>query len=293
MKAPFPSLTPTWHNGIYPAIEYTSKRLTHEGETVIITGAGSGICREIAIAFATAGAKHIILIGRTLATLNETASLVSKANTSSRLTTFEADVTDEASVKRLAAAIDTWNVVIHGAGFINPPTPIIQVDVDDYWKSYETNVKSTIMLVKYLVPKANQFDAAFLTMTAGGIQFPIEMLVGNSGYLVSKMALAKTTEFLAQENPNIFFASVHPGMVDTDIFRRSGATPEAVPTDTPQLAAGFILWLTKPEAKFLKGKTVWANWDIDELKGMQEVISTSGELSIGLTGWPFATGKSA
>lgn len=69
-------------------------------------------------------------------------------------------------------------------------------------------------------------------MAAGGIQFPTEMLVGNSAYLVSKLALSKTTEFLAAENTNIFFASVHPGMVDTKIFRASGATPEMVPIDT-------------------------------------------------------------
>lgn len=168
-------------------------------------------------------------------------------------------------------------------------------------------MKSTILLVKYLVPKASQSNAAFLTMTAGGVQFPTEMLVGNSGYLVSKLALAKTTEFLAKENPNIFFASIHPGTVDTNVFRGSGATPESMPMDTrtstpgsdysrlaliyriAQLVAGFTLWISKPEAKFLNGKTVWANWDIAELKAMQETISTTGKLTIGLVGWPFAT----
>ena len=87
-------------------------------------------------------------------------------------------------------------------------------------------------MVKYFMPKASQSNASFLTMTAGGIQFPTEMLVGNSGYLVSKLALAKTTEFLATENPNVFFVSIHPGAVDTHVFRTSGATPELVPTDT-------------------------------------------------------------
>ncbi|KAI1371221.1 NAD(P)-binding protein [Hypoxylon crocopeplum] len=291
MEPPFPSLTPTWHNDTYPAIEYTAKSVAHKGETIIITGAGSGISREIAVAFATAGAKHIILIGRTLATLKETASLVSKANTGSQVSTLEVDIIDEAALKKAAAGIDTWNVLIHGAGFINTPIPTTQVDINEYWKCYETNVKSTILLVKHLIPKASQLGASFLTMTAGGIQFPIEMLVGNSGYLVSKLALAKTTEFLAQENPNVFFASVHPGAVDTAIFRRSGATPEMLPMDTPQLAAGFVLWLTKPEAKFLNGKTVWVNWDIEELKGMKDSISTSGELTIGLVGWPFTARK--
>ena len=75
--------------------------------------------------------------------------------------------------------------------------------------------------------------------------------MGNSAYLVSKLALAKTIEFLAQENLNVFFASIHPGMV--------GASQH--------------------------GRTVWSNWDVTELKAMSESIF--GKLKIGLVGWPF------
>ncbi|KAK8119870.1 NADP(+)-dependent dehydrogenase [Apiospora kogelbergensis] len=277
MQPPFPSLTPTWHNDIYPEIEYTSAGVTHKGETIIITGAGSGIGRETALAFAAAGAKQVVLIGRTSATLNETASLINKAKDGVQVTVLEVDVTDDAAVADAATKTGTWNVLVHCAGYITTPVPAGQ----------GTNVKSTILLAKHLLPKASQSNASFLTMAAGGIQFPTEMLVGNSAYLVSKLALSKTTEFLAAENTNIFFASVHPGMVDTKIFRASGATPEMVPTDTPQLPAGFMLWITKPEAKFLNGKTVWVNWDVTELKAMKESITTTNKLNIGLAGWPF------
>jgi len=61
---------------------------------------------------------------------------------------------------------------------------------------------------------------------------PTKMLVGLSGYLVSKLALAKTIEFLAVENPHVSFMAYHPGIVDTDIFRASGATPDGMPMDT-------------------------------------------------------------
>ncbi|KAK7996564.1 hypothetical protein PG989_004604 [Apiospora arundinis] len=288
MQPPFPSPTPTWHNDIYPDIEYTAGGVSHEGETVIVTGAGSGIGRETAIAFATAGVKQLVLMGRTLATLEETASLVSKARDGVQVSVLEVDVSNEAAVADAVAKISTWNVVVHGAGYITSPVPASQSNIDEYWKCYETNVKSTILLAKYLLPKASsERNASFLTMTAGGIQFPTEMLVGNSAYLVSKLALAKTTEFLAVENPGVFFASVHPGAVDTKIFRGSGATPDMMPMDTPKLAAGFMLWITKPEAKFLSGKTVWANWDVTELKAMKETITTTNKLNIGLAGWPF------
>ncbi|KAK8135352.1 short chain dehydrogenase protein [Apiospora sp. TS-2023a] len=276
MKPPFPSLTPTWRNDIYPAIEYTAGDVTHHGETIVITGAGSGLGRETALAFATAGAKQLVLMGRTVATLNETASLASKVNDRLQVSVLDVDVTDEAAVAGAAAKIGTWNVLVHGAGYINTPVPASHADIGEYWRCYETNVKSTILLAKYLIPKASEANSSFLTITAGGFSFRL-----------------RCSWFLAHENPNIFFASIHPGAVDTKVFRASGATPDMMPMDSPRLAAGFMLWVTKPDAKFLNGKTVWANWDVTELKAMRESISATGKLNIGLVGWPFTTEKAA
>jgi hypothetical protein len=53
------------------------------------------------------------------------------------------------------------------------------------------------------------------------------------------------------------------------------------------LPASFIIWLASPEARFLKGKFVWANWDIDELKAQAKMIEEAAYLSVGLVGWPF------
>jgi hypothetical protein len=55
-----------------------------------------------------------------------------------------------------------------------------------------------------------------------------------------------------------------------------------------QLPAGFGMWATKPEAKFLSGKTVFANWDVEELKGMKDEVANG--LTFGLQGWPFPHG---
>jgi hypothetical protein len=58
--------------------------------------------------------------------------------------------------------------------------------------------------------------------------------------------------------------------------------------DSPaSLPAGFSVWLASPEAKFLKNKFLWTNWDVDELKARSKEIEASSQLSIGLVGWPF------
>lgn len=53
------------------------------------------------------------------------------------------------------------------------------------------------------------------------------------------------------------------------------------------LPASFIVWLASPEARFLKGKYLWANWDVDELKAREKEIEESMYLNIALGGWPF------
>ncbi|KAK8097745.1 NADP(+)-dependent dehydrogenase [Apiospora kogelbergensis] len=277
-----------WHNDVYPAIDYKNPSLRHEGQTVVITGAGSGIAREAAAAFATAGAKRLVLVGRTEAKLQQAASDLAQSHPAVEVQHVVADVADAAAVRSLAASLGVWDVLVQGAGYINSPAPAAQAGVDDYWKAYEINVKSFVLLVKALLPKAAP-GAAVLALVGGSLVFPTSMLVGLSGYLVSKMALAKTIEFLALENPDVFFAAVHPGMVDTDIFRRSGAIPDMLAMDTPKLFAGFSLWLTSPEAKFLSGRFVWANWDVEELKQKKDEIMSSTKLTFNLEGFPFAS----
>ena len=53
------------------------------------------------------------------------------------------------------------------------------------------------------------------------------------------------------------------------------------------LPAHFLVWLVSKEARFLKGKYVCANWDVEELKAKREVIETSRILEVQIYGWPY------
>ena len=61
--------------------------------------------------------------------------------------------------------------------------------------------------------------------------------------------------------------------------------------DLVSLPASFNVWLTSPEARFLKGKFLWANWDVDELKAQAKELEASTRLNISLGGWPFQDGN--
>ena len=65
-------------------------------------------------------------------------------------------------------------------------------------------------------------------------------------------------------------------------------TFKRVSMDTPELPAHFTIWLCSEEARFLRGKMVWCNWDVEELKAKKTEVQQSNVLTATLQGWPFA-----
>ena len=53
------------------------------------------------------------------------------------------------------------------------------------------------------------------------------------------------------------------------------------------LPAQFFVWATSPEGAFLRGKWVYANWDVEELKARAKEIQETGILTANILGWPF------
>ncbi|KAJ2983061.1 hypothetical protein NUW58_g6314 [Xylaria curta] len=284
MQPPMPSATRTWHNDTYAAISPSRAELSCDGKTIIITGAGSGIGREAALAFASAGASRIVLLGRREAALQETASLLPQGVWTE---THSVDITQREALQGVAASIGKWDVLVLSAGYISKPSSIASSNADDWWQSFETNAKGTFLATQALLPTANPSKATILALVTGTVAFPSASLPGLSAYMTSKLAEIKFIEFLAAENENIFAASVHPGFIETAITAKSGANTEQLPMDQVQLPAHFLVWMASSEAAFLDGRSVWANWDVEELKQQESSIRGGIQMTSGISGWPY------
>ena len=60
------------------------------------------------------------------------------------------------------------------------------------------------------------------------------------------------------------------------------------PPHLVSIAGAFCVWISSPEAAFLKGRFVWAQWDVEEMKARkQEILDNPNLLSLSLGGWPF------
>lgn len=57
--------------------------------------------------------------------------------------------------------------------------------------------------------------------------------------------------------------------------------------DTLELPSHFSVWLRSEDAKFLRGRFVWANWDVEQLIEQRERIESGLLLTANCIGWPF------
>lgn len=139
MDPPLPSLTAKWHKDTYPAISPSNPSNSAKGRTVVVTGAGAGIGREIAKAYAEAGAEHVALLGRTQKTLNETQEIIHGQSPDTKVTVHIADVADEDAIRGVANELNGWDILILNAGFAGPHGPIAEAKLSDWWRVYEVS----------------------------------------------------------------------------------------------------------------------------------------------------------
>ncbi|KAL8650691.1 MAG: hypothetical protein Q9210_003684 [Variospora velana] len=224
MKAPLPSLTAEWHNNTYDAISPTNPAISAKGKTVVVTGGGAGIGRETAKAYAEAGAAHVAVLGRTQKTLDETRSIISEHSPDTEVTAHVVDVGDEEAVGKVAMDLRGWEVLILNAGILAHPGPIAETKLADWWRVYETNVKGAVICIQAFLPTRNPSSSAstaIIGINTAMVRVPagVGWATGTSAYTSSKIAQLKLMEFLAAENPEVFVASVHPGVVKTPMLQ--------------------------------------------------------------------------
>lgn len=141
MKPPYPALVSEWHNAPYAAIDPTSPALSHAGQTIIITGAGSGIGQAACLAYAAAGATRLILLGRRQAKLDETRTLVEAQSPGSCVVdSFAADATHAAAITSVAEAVGGWDVLVLSAGATMRPASVADGDPDIWWNVIEVRL---------------------------------------------------------------------------------------------------------------------------------------------------------
>jgi len=216
----FPSPTKNWHTDTYASLSPTRPEVSVSGKRIVITGGGYGIGRELTKTFAQAGAAEIAILGRTESALVETQTIVTKAYPKTKISYYIADVTNEAAVKKAASAFGTWNTLVMNAGYLPDSALVRDTNIDEFWKGYEVNVKGPLITINAFLPTKGK-DAVVVGVSTGGIIFPKPMAATNAGYISSKQAMTNLLEYIAAEEPDVHFVTVHPGVIETAMFVKS------------------------------------------------------------------------
>ncbi|MCJ1417782.1 hypothetical protein MMC32_004127 [Xylographa parallela] len=297
------SFTRTYHRAPYQALSPTHSALSASDKTIVITAGHTGIGFSISNNFAAAGASHIVLIGRRADVLATARTALSAAHPATTFHAFAGSVTDAARVAeifaRVRADVAEPDVLVTSAAFFARPSEVVALEAEQVRESFETNVLANLGLVRAFLdsPRAQgEEDAAgakkrekvVLDVSTAAVHFEVP---ATGTYAASKLAFTRLmaavqADALATPDPRyeLRVHSFHPGVVLTQAAKDFGAERLKAKWDDVELSGRFAVWLAGGEAGFLRGRFVWANWDVEELVERKEEIERDGLLKVGVVG---------
>ncbi|MDR7494214.1 MAG: SDR family NAD(P)-dependent oxidoreductase [Armatimonadota bacterium] len=249
--------------------------MTLAGKVAIVTGAGRGIGRAIALALAREGA-DLVLGSRTLA---ETVAVAEEARAvGRRAAPLSVDVANYHDVQRLiATAVGEFgrvDILVNNAAVQGPIGPLWQNPPDEWARTIQINLVGVFYCCHEVIPvMRRQGGGKIINLSGGGATAPRPYF---SAYAASKAAVVRLTETLAEElkEDNIQVNAIAPGavatrMTDEILAAGDAAGPRAVSQamatkrdgSTPDNAAALAVFLASEASGRLTGKLISAVWD--------------------------------
>ncbi len=219
-----------------------------QGKTIVVTGGGSGIGRELTLLLLKKGAR-VAAVDINEATLQETAALA--GDLGSRLSTHQCDITDRQAVMALVQAViqahGAVDGVINNAGIIQRFVKINNLEFNEIERVFKVNFFGMVNVTKAFLPHLlERPEAHIVNLSSMGGFLPVP---GQTAYGASKAAVRLFTEGLYSEllSTQVRVTVVFPGAVATNIAANSGVairTPSdtsKIKTTSPVVAAQIII----------------------------------------------------
>ncbi len=196
------------------------------GNTILITGGGSGIGRGLAEAFHAQG-NQVVIAGRRQGVLNETAA--SNPGMKTAILDVQSGEAIQNFARKVTADFPALNAVIHGAGIMKAEV-LQQGSVSDAEAIVTTNFLGPIRLTAALLPHLlKQRNATIMTVSSGLAFVPLAM---TPTYCATKAAIHSYTECLRSQlkNTAIQVIELIPPYVQTELMGpRMAHDPNAMP----------------------------------------------------------------
>ena len=232
-------------------------------QTAIVTGAGSGLGRAVALQLAREGA-DVACADLNEATAAATAEAVEVLGR--RGLAIGVDVTNKAQVRAMAERVrgawDRIDILVTSAG-IYPRTAIVDLEEEEFDRVLATHVKGTFLCCQAVLPTMIEQRYGRIVTLASGLA--AAGAPKSAAYAAGKGGIISFTRVLAREVMpyNITANAVGPGATDTPMVRNNHS-PEEIEEQqrrapfgklpTAEQSAELVVWFTRPESAHITGR---------------------------------------
>jgi NAD(P)-dependent dehydrogenase (short-subunit alcohol dehydrogenase family) len=239
-----------------------------EGKVSVVTGAGSGIGRATALAFAREGAS--VAVADILEQDNqETARMI--MDLGGHALAITCDVARNDDVRRaLDETVKTFgrlDFAFNNAGIEYALKPAAEITEEEWDRIIDIDLRGVFLCMKHEIPLMLKQGGGAIVNTSSGAG--VKGFKGGAAYVAAKHGVVGLTKAAALDyaQSNIRINAVCPGIIDTSMMQRfSGGTPEGRQTviaqepvgrmGTPDEIAAAVVWLCSDAASFVVGSAM-------------------------------------
>jgi len=238
-----------------------------DGKYALITGASQGLGRQLAIAFARAGAAAISLVARRAEQLNEVKERILEVEPAVRVVAIVADLTHPAEIERaIATTLSEFegrlDVLVNNASSVGPsPMPfLLDYPLEDLRNVLNINLIAPFLLIKKALPAMIEQGGSIINVTSDA---GITGYSGWGAYGISKFAIEGMSQTWAAEleDSGVRVNWVDPGDMNTAMHR--AAEPDADPSQwaDPAEVTDVFLYLASDQSQHVQGQRFQAQED--------------------------------
>lgn len=239
--------------------EYRPSAGSHAGRVILVTGAGDGIGRAVALALAEQGAT-VALLGRTQRKLESVYdTIVNAGRPRPALLPFNLETAGAAEYDALHDAIERefgrLDGLAHIAGILGTRSPLEHHDVPTWCKVLHVNLTAVFILTQATLPLLKRSDDASVVFASSGVGRQGRAYWG--AYAVSKFGLEGLMQVLAAESEDttrVRSNSLNPGPVRTHMRLQAYPAEDRSALPEPSAIVAPFLWLLGPDSRGINGR---------------------------------------
>lgn len=242
----------------------------YAGKVAFVTGAGSGIGRATALAFAREGA-NVVVADISEQGNRETVRMIEEEELGGRALGVKCDVSKVENVRNaLDKTIETFgrlDIAFNNAGIEYTIKPAAEITEEEWDRIIDIDLRGVFLCMKHEIPLMLKQGGGAIVNTSSGAG--VKGFKGGAAYVAAKHGVVGLTKAAALDyaQSNIRINAVCPGIIDTSMMQRfSGGTPEGRQVviaqepvgrmGTPDEIAATVVWLCSDAASFVVGSAM-------------------------------------